>query len=187
MQNKRKRITAITRKNYAALSRALFELMRVRDYNSITVKEICACAGVPRATFYNYFNDKNELLRYCFSGLTEVIEEKLKDIPVGTREYFEVSVNAVLDYIEGDRAQVMNLLNAGDGHGALEFQRLLCEHFKNSLKDGERYRIPVEMLAEFYSGSIVAIIRWWLDNGELYDRTEIVENIVLLVDSARFK
>ena len=39
----------------------------------ITVGELCKCANYPRATFYNYFDDKFDLLNYCWIGLTQEI------------------------------------------------------------------------------------------------------------------
>ena len=41
---------------------SLLQLMRIKDYSSITVKDICAQADIPRRTFYHYFDSKEELL-----------------------------------------------------------------------------------------------------------------------------
>ncbi len=44
------------------LEESLLQLMHVKDYSSITVKDICAQADIPRRTFYHYFDSKEELL-----------------------------------------------------------------------------------------------------------------------------
>ena len=52
-----RRVTAPTRKNYDALTKALTSLMSERNYGDISVVEICEKAKVQRVTFYNYFED----------------------------------------------------------------------------------------------------------------------------------
>lgn len=44
------------------LGDALLALMEERPYYQITVMEICKRANLSRQTFYNYFNDKDEIL-----------------------------------------------------------------------------------------------------------------------------
>ena len=48
------------------LTDALSELMGKKTFDDITVKEICALAMVPHSTFYNYFEDKFDLLHTLF-------------------------------------------------------------------------------------------------------------------------
>lgn len=40
--------------------------MEKKTFDDITVKEICALAMVPHSTFYNYFEDKFDLLHTLF-------------------------------------------------------------------------------------------------------------------------
>ena len=46
----------------ALLQKGLLRLMRVHGYLSVSVKDICEAAGIPRRTFYHYYNGKDELL-----------------------------------------------------------------------------------------------------------------------------
>ena len=54
------------RRTLRLLSDALGELMGKKSFDDITVKEICALSMVPHSTFYTYFEDKFDLLRYMF-------------------------------------------------------------------------------------------------------------------------
>ena len=51
---------------------ALISLIENKDFELITVKEICAEAGVNRSTFYLHYDNTNDLLR-------ETIEAVYKD------------------------------------------------------------------------------------------------------------
>lgn len=55
------------------LVRALLELMGIKDYDTITISEICKTAGYNRVTFYQNFRDKDELLN-------EIIDTKLNEM-----------------------------------------------------------------------------------------------------------
>ena len=48
-----------------ALESTATELLISEPFDSITVKRLCEQAYVPRSTFYNYFEDKNDFLHYC--------------------------------------------------------------------------------------------------------------------------
>ena len=47
-------------------SDTLFKLLTEKAFENITVNEICEKASIPRATFYNYFDDKYDLMSYCW-------------------------------------------------------------------------------------------------------------------------
>lgn len=50
--------TAAAQKRRLQLEEALLELMRTKGYAQITVTDICRAAGIPRRTFYHYFDCK---------------------------------------------------------------------------------------------------------------------------------
>ena len=51
------------------LEESLFALMKVRSFQEITVKDICAQAQMPRRTFYHYFESKEDVLNSMVEGL----------------------------------------------------------------------------------------------------------------------
>lgn len=59
------------------ISLALYALMLKMDYDSITVKDICARAGVSRMSFYRYYSKKDDIfIDFC----DERFEEFFNDI-----------------------------------------------------------------------------------------------------------
>lgn len=58
-------------------SLALIKLMKEKEYNNITISEICKEAGFGRTSYYRYFtNNKDELL--IFIAKNKYLEEKKK-------------------------------------------------------------------------------------------------------------
>ncbi|ETJ34337.1 hypothetical protein Q604_UNBC11238G0001, partial [human gut metagenome] len=41
-----------------------------------TINELCEKANYPRATFYNYFDDINDLLNYCWPRIARAVEAR---------------------------------------------------------------------------------------------------------------
>ena len=48
------------------LTDSLKNLLQEKSFDKITVNDICERAMVHRATFYNHFNDKTDLVNYIF-------------------------------------------------------------------------------------------------------------------------
>ena len=56
-------------KTYAALTRAFTDLLKVKSFEQITVKELCDSAVVRTATFYNHFADKYEFADFVIRDM----------------------------------------------------------------------------------------------------------------------
>lgn len=52
----------------------MFQLLTEKEFEKISVKLVCEKSGYPRATFYNYFDDKYDLLNYCWEVLFESLD-----------------------------------------------------------------------------------------------------------------
>lgn len=53
------------------MNQALVELLNKKDFEYITVKEICAKAGVNRSTFYLHYETINDLLEECLENINK--------------------------------------------------------------------------------------------------------------------
>lgn len=51
------------------MDEALIRFLEVKDYEYITVKEICEKAGVNRSTFYLHYETVNDLLSECLENI----------------------------------------------------------------------------------------------------------------------
>lgn len=50
---------------------ASIELMYLKGYNGTSVKDITDAAGIPKGSFYNYFNDKEDYVLYAIKYFEE--------------------------------------------------------------------------------------------------------------------
>ncbi|MEC5423193.1 TetR/AcrR family transcriptional regulator [Virgibacillus sp. C22-A2] len=61
MQLKNSQVDRRIRRTKRNLKKAAINLMKIKEYNSITVKDIVASADYNRATFYRHYQDKEDL------------------------------------------------------------------------------------------------------------------------------
>lgn len=62
----------------SCLYTALFELLKSRPYESITVGQICKKADFSRAVFYNHYHNKDEFLREIFDRIVFYYHTKIE-------------------------------------------------------------------------------------------------------------
>ena len=61
--------TELSAERRALLENSLLALLEERRYPDITVKDICQRAGIPRRTFYHYFDCKDAVLRAVLENM----------------------------------------------------------------------------------------------------------------------
>ena len=72
------RRVARTRK---ALHHALISLIQKKDYEAITIEEICDVANVGRSTFYAHYTSKDDLHRSGIEHLRKALVDRQKEVP----------------------------------------------------------------------------------------------------------
>ncbi len=182
---KNRRMTVATRRNYDSLTKTMCELIEKKPYEEITVKEICALSGVPRATFYNYFKEKHELLQFCFEQIMEYFDQKGKRYDLRSKEYIEYMTRMAIAFVKSNKAIVNVMLSPVDNSGVTFVQKILAERIQATFPDGIVAKIPIGLLAEYVSSSIVYTVKWYLEEGDNYTEDEIVDYAFVLVNAER--
>lgn len=159
------------------MDEAFLTLLEKKDFDYITVKEICEVAGVNRSTFYLHYETMADLLSESVSHMNEQFRAymkrdsqtfvtKLRDCPLDelyliTPEY----LTPYLGYIE----QHKRLFRTATENAAVlgmdkSYDRMFCHVFTPIL---DRYGIPQQdrrYIMAFYIQGLMAIISEWLKN-----------------------
>lgn len=162
-----------------ALRNALLTLLERKDFDQITVREICAVAGVHNATFFRHHADKEALLDHVASD--EIKRLVGFSLPAGPgREGFE----AMCAYVNDHRAVWTALLTGGAG-GAMREE--LMRVSKSLAADYETMDswLPHELSIICTTTLIVETISWWLTQDETaYSPKDMAQILDRLVSSA---
>ncbi len=142
----------------------MFTLLSTKSFEEITTSELCETSSYPRATFYNYFEDKYDLLDYCWISLTQEIH---------LEEYCHIEQNKML-YIFFDRInsfskehnQIIKLIlshNSEIGYMFSSFRNFMNKQMRQIFEECpniENHPIPKEILADHYSNTLILVWKY---------------------------
>lgn len=159
----KKQTIGATRTLYS-LQQAMLRTLREKPFEEIAVGVLCEKAMLPRATFYNYFDDKYDLLEYCFIIARQQLDSGCQGIGTcGNRmntlmencfDFLDAHIEAVRDILKNNQPN-QYLINQ------LRFFLMsnMVEAFKSN-PDSHRFLVPQEMAANLYSQVILIILEW---------------------------
>ncbi len=159
------------------MNEALMSLIDKKDFEYITVKEICETAGVNRSTFYLHYENISDLLkettRYITNGFISYFthDKNSIDLKIGTTPINDlqfIKPEYILPYLSYVRENRRIFKTAVKHLGTLDFdnvyERMFCYIFNPIL---ERFNIPEterEYTMKFYLTGITAMVMDWIKN-----------------------
>jgi AcrR family transcriptional regulator len=160
---------ARVKRTRAQLGNAFLDLIMEKPINDVTVQDVLDRSGVGRSTFYLHYRDKDDLLISQLEMFCEMMSNALsarKDksqrvMPVA--ELFEHIGNQNMLYrVLSDSGHLKGFFDLAEGYFARGIERRLAE-------SGRLKHLPARELAAraaALSGSLLSLLRWWLDRGE---------------------
>jgi AcrR family transcriptional regulator len=156
----------------AAIQSALLSLMTEKSYESISVQDIIDRADVGRATFYNHFADKEDLLRDGIEGLTQMLFRDAESAAAGNDLAFSLPI---LRHFAEQRPLVVAMLSRQGGASLLpHFVAVTTAGVRREVeKRGHAHAVPDEALVRFLAGGFLALVEWWMLDEPLREPEEV--------------
>lgn len=176
------------------MDQALIEILNKKDYEFITIKEICKKAGVNRSTFYLHYDSINDLLCEtientnkkffaCFGQenkdfVKEINNKDKKDLILITPKY----LLPYLDYIKGNKV----VFQASAKHTTIMQSNKKYLFFQEKILYPIYARFDIEenkkkYFSAYYVNGIYAIIDEWIRGGCKEETSMICETIISCV------
>lgn len=153
-----------------AFSEVMFLLISEKSFEEISANEICDRSGYPRATFYNYFDDKYDLLNYCWLLLSEMI--RLDEYEqMNPSESMYIYFDRIYNVAEENSRLIQRILNGNTETGYMfnSFKIFMGKKMRETFQScplSDRYPIPKEIVADHYSNTLLLVLEWVFWNGE---------------------
>ena len=156
------------RRTRERLGRALLELMENKPVQEVTVQEVLDRASVGRSTFYLHYRDKNDLLlsqlEWFLETMSTLLSVRQKQSPR------VVPVEEMFAHLAGARKLYRRLADAGHLTAFFDLaQGYFARGIEKRLRESKRlpHLPPRELAARSVAlaGSVLALLRWWLDRG----------------------
>ena len=164
------------------LLNAFFELLSIKEFNAISVSELCVVAKVHRTTFYAYYDNTFELLLDAKDQALKDLDEEFKDIPHNDN-FDYLSLDVVAKYINFVK-KYPNLFkaylkNTDILEGDISFNEILNKHFiPEAMKHGYHDEHKIILANIFFIRGVIGLVLYWLDNGCKESSETIASTIV---------
>lgn len=171
------------------MDEALLDLLQKKDYEFITVKEVCEKAGVNRSTFYLHYEGMDDLLKESYELICNRFFDQCKPFDV-TREQAERNAKSegflitpeylvpYLNFVRQNRkVYVLIMQNAALFGADKTFEKMYGDIFSPVL---EKYSVPRnrrQYVFAYYMRGTLAIIETWVKEDCLLGTDEVVSII----------
>ncbi|UQK39701.1 TetR/AcrR family transcriptional regulator [Faecalibacterium sp. I4-1-79] len=181
---KETRIDLRTRKVYDALIEAFVKLLAEKQFEDITVKELCDCARTRTATFYNHFSDKYDFFAF-------MVKEKLSSFMLSsdtineddTFEKYCISIlNNSLDFIEEHKQMAQHIMT--DSLLSIMMNSIskeFTDQFRIRMEREHLRDVDPEIITQMLIGAMSRSARWWMNRMSVTSRDEIVSQFSLFL------
>lgn len=163
---------------------SLFELMKEKPLNKVTVKEICEKADVNRSTFYSYYLDiydlHSSIIKEFFSQYKAVIQ-KTQEILLSKDDMFSLALSDYyeiafyyLNTVKNNRELYKFIFNQNSTNAIhISYGKIFYRMIRDIIlaEHPEEKTIWLKQYFTFISGGTTAIIMEWLKR----DRNESIE------------
>ena len=165
-----KKIDARIIKTRRSLYIAFLKLLSEKNYDDITINEICNRAEVRRATFYKHFSDKSSFAEAMTAHLISSFDENMRL----TNTHMDYSVEYHIQYLKElvrflvERIDAIRLLGKSNMYPNLvalvinENYKALLERLTNSAKNGMKLVASPDTIATILAGGVGAGLNRWL-------------------------
>lgn len=168
------------RRTHKLLCDAMFELLKTKSFDDISVVDICDKAMVHRATFYKHFDDKNDFMEYVARvKLHEFYDNGAKfHVQSDLKNAYHALVENVLSFIEYNKPMLR--LSISSSNNFIEsLHKIIYEELIELLtiltSNGEVFSTPIEVKAQFLTGGLCELLRWWIRNDNTCSKSQMIE------------
>lgn len=159
-----------TRRNLRA---ALMELILEKGYDAVTIEDITEHADLGRTTFYLHYKDKEELLLESIENTARELYSQviLASPPIGehTQEDSLRAIDRVFQHAAENSILYRIILKGGAASRVRQTIRIFLSeavrpYFDYDLAESAQSGLPLEVLTNYFSTSLLGFLTWWLEN-----------------------
>ena len=155
----------------------LFLLLTKKDFNEITVREICRVGLIPHSTFYNYFEDKYDVIRWTFF---KEVYKYYPEVDIVMNHYANIDkcADAICDFIDKNKGILSKVAKKNPMNGAYhQIISQCCYEFglmlaANCTRD-KNFDYPYEVVFNNYINGVIEILNQSFYFGKTYTRKQI--------------
>lgn len=177
-----------------AIEDAFFLELEDKDFNHLTVADICKRAAVKRTTFYTHFEDKYELLTFSITNMISQfnIKELRNFSLIDSLQYYDDTFELLFDFMETNSAKLDAVIKSNSNSIIVDmFRRLLGKEIKDRIDRWVEHNRPICMpsaiIAEFFAGAIVSLGTGWIQKEFSCTKEEMKKYLGIVAEKLQIK
>lgn len=155
------------------LHQALMSLILEKEYNEVTVAEICDSANVGRSTFYAHFTCKDDLRRYGVDHVRQAIVQQHREGVSENGDLHDRPLAFSLTMFEHARDHLDRHKALAGGDSGSVVLATIRQTLSDLVRDDLASRpekdsvdaIPRDLVIHYVVGAFMDVLTWWLDGG----------------------
>ena len=189
-----KKIDARILRSKRDLADSLESLLEKKNYDDITIKEICEGALVSKLTFYNNFYDKNELLKFMFARRIKELSIKINSLfptKKSSNDVYKDVIKIIIHYFYENKEKFKKMVSNDRSYVMFwnintfvyELSPLIAPIYNNLIN----FDAPKELILSYYVGAFANII-YTLNKKDIdINESDMVNYVYKLTLGAGFK
>src|SRR5437660_11127912 len=167
-QKKQRKPDQRIQRTHKRLGMALVTLIQEKPIDDVTVQDVLDRASVGRSTFYLHFRDKDDLLLSQLEKFLETMstalstrnEESHRVVPVAEL-FAHIGSQKKLYRALADSGRLNDFFDLAQGY----FARGIAQRLTESKRLSNLPQPELGARASALAGSMLSLLRWWLDRG----------------------
>lgn len=179
-------------KSKNALKKALLQLMKEKDFKSITITEIVNLADLNRGTFYKHYSYKEDLLDDVIHDVIADLIQSYRAPYQNNKQFFQEKLSSsaikLFDHV-AKYADFYTIVINSDGLPG--FQQKICDVLKevaihDQLIENKNTDIDYQISASYQSYALFGMIVEWVKGGFKYTPSYMAEQLIKILSSNQF-
>lgn len=154
------------------LTQSLLSLMKTEPYHKITIKQICAHADLSRQTFYNFFKEKDDILRSYFKTKYEVLIKKYESL---NELKIENMTNIFADFFESNNSFFKIMINQNLESILEDEISASILYFSSKIIKNIKCTPECNYVNAFLTGALTKTLIYWLKDNQSISKNELTE------------
>lgn len=171
-------------KTKKSLRTALMSLLKEKEYEKITVIDICQEALINRMTFYKYYEDKNHLLEDSLetfkNGLIKKVENEttlnsIQDVATYSYRLLEIVINEILSnedllivFKQSKNFLIYTMIT--------DIVKEFLSSFLNKINKLKSLKYPIPLISSFIASGSISLFVEWYDKKEVYSVKQLLKS-----------
>jgi AcrR family transcriptional regulator len=175
-----------TKRTKKLLALSLLQLLQEKSLENISVADICKKSLLHRTSFYTHFEDKLELFEYIITIISgNIFNSALENKTfTSSMELYKYLIDISINIVDENKKAFASMVSKNNDELVVSiFAGTIKKEIEKLLnKNNDNLKIPVNIIAGFYSSGFLATLIWWISTPNKYSKEQLINFLDIIID-----